>query len=89
MGGTIHCYLPELNRPSRVLRGPVLPRYHLAMIDDDNAIEIAFEPPDADLTYAHYLETCRGAGVTPVSREQAQGLIQEWSEVLSGLRRPR
>ena len=44
----------------------------------------AFDPPDANLTYANYLETCRRAGVTPVSRERAQGLIEEWSEVLSG-----
>jgi hypothetical protein len=34
------------------------------MVDDDNAIEIEFEPPDPDLTYANYLETCRRAGVT-------------------------
>ena len=28
----------------------------------------AFDPPDANLTYANYLETCQRAGVTPVSR---------------------
>jgi hypothetical protein len=58
-------------------------RYHPVMPDDDT-IEIPFDSPDADLTYAHNLETCRRAGVTPVSREQALGLIQEWTEVLSG-----
>jgi len=58
MGGTIHRYLPELHCPSRVLRGRILPRYHFAMIDDANAIEIPFDPPDADLTYRNYLRTC-------------------------------
>jgi len=48
----------------------------------------AFDPPDANLTYANYLETCRRAGVTPVSREQALGLIQEWTEVRSGRPEP-
>jgi len=57
------------------------------MIDDD-AIEIPFEPPDPDLTYRNYLETCRRSGVEPVPREQALGLIAEWSEVLSGRPEP-
>jgi len=48
------------------------------MLDDD-AIEIQFDPPDPDLTYARYLETCRRAGVTPASREHAQGSMQEWT----------
>jgi hypothetical protein len=47
-------------------------------------IDVPFEPPDADVVWEHYLETCRRAGVTPVSREQAQGLIAERTEVLSG-----
>ena len=28
----------------------------------------AFDPPDPDLTYAHYLETCRRVGVTRAPR---------------------
>ena len=55
---------------------------------EDDAINIAFDPPDPDLTYRNYLETCRCAGVTPVSREQALGLIQERNEVLSGRPEP-
>ena len=34
--------------------------------------------------YANYLKTCAMSGVEPVSRERALGLIQEWTEVLSG-----
>ena len=51
---------------------------------DDNAIELQFDPPDPDVTYAHYLETCRRAGIKPVSWERAQDLIVEWTEVPSG-----
>jgi len=58
------------------------------MIGDNNAIVVPFDPPDPDLTYCNYLETCRRAGVEPVSREQALGLIREWSEVLSGRPEP-
>ena len=47
------------------------------MIDDP--IKIAFVPPDPDIVWEHYLETCRRAGVTPVSREHADGLMQEWT----------
>jgi hypothetical protein len=53
------------------------------MLDDTDAINIAFDPPDEDLTYAHHLETCRRAGVAPVSREQADDLMQEWSVALA------
>ena len=56
------------------------------MIDDP--INIEFDPLDADTVYDHYLETCRRAGVTPLSRECAEGLIQEWNEVLSGRPEP-
>jgi len=51
-------------------------------------IDVPFDPPDADTVFANYLETCRRAGVEPVSREQALGLIREWSEVLSGRPEP-
>jgi len=44
---------------------------------DDNAIELQFDPPDPDVTYAHCLETCRRAGVKPLSWERAQDLIAE------------
>ena len=50
---------------------------------EDDAINIAFDPPDPDLTYRNYLETCRRAGVEPVSREHADGLIQEWTETIA------
>lgn len=58
------------------------------MIDDANAINIAFHPPDPERVYAHYLATCRRAGITPVSREQAHSLMQEWNEVLSSRPEP-
>jgi len=58
-----------------------------AMLDDD-AIEIQFDPPYPDLTYAHYRETCRRAGVTPVSRECASDLMQERGEAVSGRPEP-
>jgi hypothetical protein len=50
-----------------------------------------FDPadaPDADLVYAHYLKTCAMCGVEPVPRERASGLIQEWTEVLTGRPEP-
>lgn len=50
-----------------------------------------FDPadaPDADLVYAHYLKTCAMCGVEPVPRERALGLIQEWTEVLTGRPEP-
>jgi len=40
----------------------------------DDPINIPFDPPDPDIVWEHYRETCRRAGVEPVSREQAQGL---------------
>ena len=52
------------------------------MLDDD-AIEIPFDPPDPDVVWEHYLETCRRAGVTPVSWEQALGLIAEWTATIA------
>jgi hypothetical protein len=47
------------------------------------------DPPlDLDGLYARYLETCRRIGVGPVPRERAEGLIQEWTEMLSGRPEP-
>ena len=43
----------------------------------------AFDPPDADLTYRNYLETCKRAGIEPVSREQALALMQEWTATIA------
>ena len=47
-----------------------------------------FEPSDPDRFYRDYLETCRRSGVEPVSRERSLGLIEEWTEVLSGRPEP-
>ena len=33
----------------------------------DDPINIAFDPPDPDLTYRNYLETCRRLSVVPTS----------------------
>jgi len=55
---------------------------------DDDAIEIKVEPVDADSVYEKYLETCRRAGIAPMSRERAAGLVQEWNEVPSGRPEP-
>jgi hypothetical protein len=52
------------------------------LTDVTDALE--FDPPDADIVYANYCETCRRLGVEPVSRDRAQGLIEEWNDVLSG-----
>ena len=46
-------------------------------------INVPFDPPDPDIVWEHYLETCRRAGVTPVSREQALGLMQEWTATIA------
>ena len=35
---------------------------------------IPFDLPDANLSYRHYLRTCRCAGVEPVARDRPQGL---------------
>ena len=44
--------------------------------------------PDADRVYANYLKTCAMLGIEPTPREQAVGLIQEWTEVLTGRSEP-
>ena len=40
------------------------------------------------LGYAHYLKTCEMLGLEPVPRERALGLVQEWTEVLTGRPEP-
>ena len=49
------------------------------MPDDPNPFEL-----DLDRLYANYLVTCRMSGIEPVPRESALGLIEEWTEVLTG-----
>ena len=44
--------------------------------------------PDPDTVYEHYLVTCKMLGVEPTPRERALGLIEEWTEVLSGRPEP-
>ena len=46
------------------------------------------DAPDPDLVYRNYLRTCEMLGIGPTPREQALGLIQEWTEVLSGRPEP-
>ena len=46
------------------------------------------DAPDPDLVYANYLKTCAMLGIEPTPREQALGLIQEWTEVLTGRPEP-
>ena len=52
------------------------------MPDENNAPTI--DSLDLDRLYANYLETSRRAGIEPVPREGAFGLLQEWTAVLSG-----
>ena len=52
---------------------------------------IMFDPadaPDPELVYANYLKTYAMCGIEPTPREQALGLIEEWTEVLSGRPEP-
>jgi hypothetical protein len=58
------------------------------MLDDDDRDAPAFDPPYVGCLYRNYFETCRRAGVEPVSRERAEGLILERGEVLSGCPEP-
>jgi hypothetical protein len=46
-------------------------------VTSDTPDAAVFDPPDADLTYMHYLETCRRLGVTPTPRDRAKALIRE------------
>jgi len=53
------------------------------MLEDADSDVPSVEPLDLDRLYANYLRTCAISGVTPVSRERADGLTQECSEILS------
>ena len=46
------------------------------------------DAPDPDLVHENYLKTCAMLGIEPTPREQALGLIQEWTEVLTGRPEP-
>ncbi len=48
----------------------------------------AADAPDPDRVYLNYSETCRRLGIEPVPRERAVGLIEEWTEVLTGSAEP-
>jgi hypothetical protein len=58
------------------------------MVDHPANHSFAIESLDLHRLYANYLKTCAMSGVEPVSREGALGLIQEWTEVLSGRPEP-
>jgi hypothetical protein len=54
-------------------------------------IALMFDPADApgpDLVYVNYLRTCAMLDIEPTPRDQALGLIQEWTEVLTGRPEP-
>jgi len=53
------------------------------MLADADNVPV-FDPPDPELTYVRDLETCRRAGVKPVPRDSAQGLVREWSDLVAG-----
>jgi hypothetical protein len=57
-------------------------------VSSDTLDAAVFDPPDADLTYAHYLETCRRLGVTPTPRERAKALIREAIAARRAIRPP-
>ncbi len=54
-----------------------------ALLDAADPINIAFDPPDPNLTCRKDLETCRQSGVEPASWERALGLIAEWNETIA------
>ena len=58
------------------------------MSDDADKYAPKFDPPAPERVYANYLKTCAMLNVVPEPRERAQGLIAEWSEVLSGRPEP-
>ena len=59
------------------------------MHDDADSDAPSPDPPvSADRVYENYRRTCKKLGVKPVPRERADGLIQEWTEVLSGRPEP-
>ena len=59
-------------------------------MSDDVGVGLHFclHSPDPERLYRDQLETCRRLGIEPVSRDRALGLIQEWTEVLTGRQEP-
>jgi len=60
---------------------------HARPRNDNHSFTI--EPLDLDRLYANYLRTWEMAGIEPVPRDRADGMIHEWQEVLSGPPEPR
>jgi hypothetical protein len=58
------------------------------MSHDADIKAAALEPLDLDRLCENYLRSCAMSGIEPVPRERAGGLIQEWTEVLSGRPEP-
>ena len=48
----------------------------------------AADAPDPELVFANYVRACAMLGIEPVPWERVLGLIQEWTEVLSGRPEP-
>ena len=53
------------------------------MFDDSDKNGPEFDPPNEDVVYARYLETCKRLGVEPMPRDRATALMAEWSAVLA------
>jgi hypothetical protein len=53
------------------------------MLTDANKKSPEFDPPDEDVVYAGYVETCRRLGVEPVPRVRAHEMA-EWGAALAG-----
>jgi hypothetical protein len=75
-----NCASPCLNGTGAILR-PTDRRYHCAMF-------YGIDPPDPDLVYRNYLETCKLLGIEPVPRDHAQALMVEWTGALAAARTP-
>ena len=66
-------YGPQLGHKSCIPRlSAIIP----AMTD-------ALDPPDLEAVYAQCLQTCRRAGVQPIERKLARGLIEEWNRAIT------
>jgi hypothetical protein len=67
--------------PSASLDCRITALFALTAMPDDDAREL--DLPGPDTVYESHLEACRRAGVEPVPREHAEGLIADWNDVLS------
>jgi hypothetical protein len=50
------------------------------MLEDPDKNEPPFDPSEFDRAYRNYVENCRRLCSAPMSWEQAQALIVEWSD---------